>query len=144
MNTGRNSRAGTRHTVRPAALGYALVTLLAALFMCLGTVAHHDGGLPLTIGTSDQSTTVTTGHGTDPTAGQSPTTLSREDCPSGTTCCGPAAHRSAAVLSVPAPSGPTIAPCLPQTAAVTGSSPPFSRPAGYHAPDLHVLQVQRI
>ncbi|MFJ6630132.1 hypothetical protein ACIQMR_01825 [Streptomyces sp. NPDC091376] len=125
----------TAHTARPMALGSAVATLLAALFLCLGqaetaagTARPHDAhqgfeGLTAAPGTPDQAA---------------------YSCPYDRGDCDLFPHLGPAVLTAPPLDSPLAVsglPADPATAAL-GGRPPRSG-ALPRAPDLHVLQVLR-
>ncbi|MFJ8000753.1 hypothetical protein ACIQ7D_27085 [Streptomyces sp. NPDC096310] len=139
-------RIGHIRTTRPTALVSAVATLLAALFLCLGTdtetaTGHHRDAAAVTISVADTSEAGTSAAG----AAEAPYTGdSRYVCPYRDGDCGLIPHLGAAVLTVPAPAAaPDVALQQPYL------EPP--RPAGRaprsgvfpRAPDLHVLQVLR-
>ncbi|WP_031511363.1 hypothetical protein [Streptomyces megasporus] len=147
MNTGRSGWGGAPYTVRSAAMGYALVTLLAALFACLSTVAHHDRSLLPGAAAADRGTVVPVGYGTGAAATAEDVTSAatgREGCPRAGTCCGPGTHRAATVLSVPVAPAPATAPRLPRIAAPSPPLPAVAHGVDGRTPDLHALQVQRV
>ncbi|MEU6709521.1 hypothetical protein [Streptomyces wuyuanensis] len=148
----RNAR--TAHTARPMALGSAVATLLAALFICLGQAdtgpgqardhdAHRDTEVfraaasaspaPGPAGGADRAAR---GAGADPAAAYT--------CPYDRGDCGLFPHLTAAVLTAPPQDAP------PAAAGLTPGAVPDRAPGGPprtgalpRAPDLHVLQVLR-
>ncbi|WP_326612470.1 hypothetical protein OIE62_13545 [Streptomyces scopuliridis] len=143
------SRPGHIRITRPTALLSAVVTLFAALFLCLGTDPggtedHHPDG-PVTA-------TAANGTAYSPAAG---TTVrakaeakaeaeARYTCPYDKGDCGLFPHQSPAVLTVPPPATPLAGDVLPahlEPPYPTGQVPRSGALA--RAPDLHVLQVLR-
>ncbi|MFE3742070.1 hypothetical protein [Streptomyces sp. NPDC059134] len=139
---GGQSRGRTGHirTTRPTALVSVVATLLAALFLCLGTdtetAGHHRDAAAVTFSVAGTSAAGP--------AGASHTGDAQYVCPYRGGDCGLFPHLGAAVLTVPAPAAaPDVAVQQPHL------EPP--RPVGRaprsgafpRAPDLHVLQVLR-
>ena len=125
-----SSRAPQRpHRVtRDAVLGPALALLLAALVMCLGYVPSHGRAAP----DADPVVTVSVAH-------------ERLDSPAEhDRCCGLPTREARAVLPVGAHPLPAVLPRMPVVARPVGSSHVPVLPPARGAPDLHVLQVQRI
>ncbi|MFE2012519.1 hypothetical protein [Streptomyces sp. NPDC059491] len=115
------------HDARPMALASAVATLLAALFLCLGTgpdreAAHHEGdGTP-------RATTV----------------VGEYVCPYDRGGCSLFPSLSPAVLSAPPLDPPLQAEGgLPRLTPFAGEGPALRSGAQPRAPDLHVLQVLR-
>ncbi|MEV7864978.1 hypothetical protein AB0P17_02485 [Streptomyces sp. NPDC088124] len=132
-------RIGHIRTTRPTALLSAVATLLAALFVCLGTdpggpPAHHRDAVATAVAGPSPA-----GAAEPPRAGDS-----QYVCPYRHGDCGLFPHLSAAVLTVPPPAAepvvgaqhPYLEPPRP-----TGRAPRSGALA--RAPDLHVLQVLR-
>ncbi|MEU9896508.1 hypothetical protein ACIBCS_33825 [Streptomyces phaeochromogenes] len=114
----------TRHAV----LGPALAVLLAALVMCLGYVPSHGRAAPV----ADPVVTVSVAQ----ERLGSPAEHDR--------CCGLPTREARAVLPAGAHPLPAVLPRMPVAARpVVASHIPVLPPAR-GAPDLHVLQVQRI
>jgi hypothetical protein len=139
------ARAAWRPT-RIAALCRALLVLLAALVMCLGSVSHGAGepvGASVSAGGPRGPMSVDAAPGHVPTPHHGPAGAHPADCPQGDVCCGPAADRARAVLAAPVQPMPAVLPRMPNTP-TPGISSPCAGPApSGRAPDLHVLQVQR-
>ncbi|WP_406464816.1 hypothetical protein OH768_53030 [Streptomyces sp. NBC_01622] len=138
----QHSRAhGAWQTTRTVALCPALAVLFAALVMCLGSMAHGadaPAAVPMTAmsATAVQANTSATPH--------AKTIVHPADCPAGDVCCDPVAHGVRAVRTAPAEPLPAI---LPRMQSLSGPDIPASFPGlppARGAPDLHVLQVQRI
>ncbi|MFE3829117.1 hypothetical protein [Streptomyces sp. NPDC059092] len=134
-------RIGHIRTTRPTALLSAVATLLAALFLCLGTdtetaPGHQRDGAAVTTGAAG---TFAVGAAEPPHAGDS-----QYICPYRHGDCGLFPHLGAAVLTVPQPAAaPDIA---VQHARLEPPRPTGRAPrsgAFPRAPDLHVLQVLR-
>ncbi|MFG2758301.1 hypothetical protein [Streptomyces wuyuanensis] len=141
----RNAR--TAHTARPMALGSAVATLLAALFICLGQAdtgpgqardhdAHRDTGAFRTASPAGGADRAAPGAGADSAAAYT--------CPYDRGDCGLFPHLTAAVLTAPPQDAP------PAAAGLTPGAVPDRVPGGPprtgalpRAPDLHVLQVLR-
>lgn len=125
---------------RLAALCPALVVLLAALVVCLGYAAHGDSA-PV----ASMTTVSTTATPTAAPAGHHLATAAHPaDCPPGDVCCGAVGDSARAVLVAPAQLSQAILPRMPDLPRQpdTPTGPPEAAQAD-HAPDLHVLQVQR-
>ncbi|MEU2236036.1 hypothetical protein [Streptomyces vietnamensis] len=122
------------------ALASAVATLLAALFLCLGTGperqgAHHDEASRVAAGTTAVTTAVTV----------EATALTGEYvCPYDRGGCSLFPSLSPAVLSAP-PLDPPLdaAGGLPRLAPPAGDGPARRSDARPRAPGLHVLQVLR-
>ena len=133
---------GPRWTLRAAVLCPALGVLLAALVVCLGYAEHGGSGKNAAAPTAVSAVTaaaagIPAGHHVPPVAQQG-------DCPSGDTCCSPAAHDAAGVLGAPTPSLPVALPRVPGFPSPEQGPTVLAQPPPVHgAPDLHVLQVQR-
>ncbi|MFE9680164.1 hypothetical protein ACFYXC_08400 [Streptomyces sp. NPDC002701] len=117
-----------RRVTRDAALCPALAVLLAVLVACLGYVPAH--GRPAV--SSAPVVTVSVAH----ERLGSPADHDR--------CCGLPTREARAVLPVGAHPLPAVAPRMPVVAQPATSSPAPVLPPARGAPDLHVLQVQRI
>jgi hypothetical protein len=123
------------------ALCPALAVLFAALVMCLGSMTHSaesPAAAPMTTmsATAAQTHTSATHHAT--------TIAHPADCPAGDMCCDPVAQGVRAVRIAPAQPLSAILPRVqglprPDTPARSPGLPPTRS-----APNLHVLQVQRI
>ncbi|MEV0634520.1 hypothetical protein AB0I77_06015 [Streptomyces sp. NPDC050619] len=136
---GRTPRAWW--TPRTAALCPALAVLLAALVMCLGYAAHGGTGGQAAAMTGVSAVQMPAGsaqeHRAEPAA-------HHHDCPAGDQCCAPAAHGVRTVIT-PLRLLPAVPPDMPNSAGQPGSPPLCTGPPPTgSAPDLHVLQVQRI
>ncbi|MFJ2212507.1 hypothetical protein ACIQVO_16620 [Streptomyces sp. NPDC101062] len=134
-------RIGHIRPTRPTALFSAVATLLAALFLCLGTdtetaPGHHRDGPAVTAAVAGG---FTVGTAQPPHAGES-----QYVCPYRDGDCGVLPHLGAAVLTVPPPAAaPAVAVQHPylEPPRPTGRAPRSG--AFPRAPDLHVLQVLR-
>ncbi|MEV8313652.1 hypothetical protein AB0Q95_05715 [Streptomyces sp. NPDC059900] len=135
--------SGLRDTVceeRPAAarctvFGIGLATLLALLCVCFAAAAQHDDPRAR----DALSSSAAPAPGGPASAGEASLGHS---CPPADQCAS-AAHATAITLPAPEPSAPT----LPGEAALPAAPAPVhplrQTPVHRHAPDLHVLQVQR-
>lgn len=143
----RNAR--TAHTARPMALGSAVATLLAALFLCLGQADTGSAGEPREHGTHRETGETRAagrlGETTRAVAGDA-----RADSAAAYTCpydrgdCGLFPHLAPGVLTAPPQDAPPAPAGLPPGAVpdrVAGGPPRTG--ALPRAPDLHVLQVLR-
>ncbi|MFD7610173.1 hypothetical protein [Streptomyces sp. NPDC059828] len=115
------------------ALGSAMATLLAALFVCIGMLADartdHTPPPGITVAVH-----TTAGTGTD----------AKADCPYDRGDCGMFGHLSPAVLTAPPLDGPADeVGDRPVPATVPGTGRLAHTGVLPRAPDLHVLQVQR-
>ena len=133
---------GAWWTTRIAALGPALVVLLAALVVCLGYAAHDDSSPAAASMTTVAATANPAGIPADHHA---TAVAHRTGCPAGDMCCGPASDGLRAVLIAPAQPLQAILPRTPdlptQPDPLVLSAEPVTTG---RTPDLHVLQVQRI
>lgn len=126
-----------RAAARCAAFGIGLATLLAVLCVCFGSAAHHDEpGARDVISSSGAAKTGAEGRGPAEEAALS------HSCPPGDRCAS-AAHAGAIALPAPEPSVPTTLGEAGLPVPPAGASPVPRAPVHRHAPDLHVLQVQR-
>ncbi|MFI8770055.1 hypothetical protein ACIGN6_34790 [Streptomyces sp. NPDC053792] len=129
------------------ALASAVATLLAALFLCLGTGpdgerAHHEEGPRATAGATGEATTAA-GEVTDVT-GEATAVTDAYVCPYDRGGCSLFPSLSPAVLSAPPLDTPLHAEGgLPRVAPPAGDGPARRSDARPRAPDLHVLQVLR-
>ncbi|WP_069886836.1 hypothetical protein [Streptomyces luteocolor] len=117
-----------------AALCAALASLVATLFLCLGTVTPDVGHAGL------GHTTAVAGA---PAVEVCALTPDGTELPPSDRCCAPAAH---GVRAVPASAEHALPPALrplPHGPARPAPGPAPGRPSDHGAPDLHVLQVQR-
>ncbi|MEV1051518.1 hypothetical protein [Streptomyces sp. NPDC049887] len=140
----RNAR--TAHTARPMALGSAVATLLAALFLCLGQAdtgsagahgTHRETGESLAAARVGETTRAVPGDArADPAAAYT--------CPYDRGDCGLFPHLMPGVLTAPPQDAPPAPAGLPPGAvpARVAGGPPRTG-ALPRAPDLHVLQVLR-
>ncbi|MBK3563602.1 hypothetical protein [Streptomyces sp. MBT62] len=141
--TGREQHRahGAWRTTRTVALCPALAVLFAALVMCLGALAHATeapAAAPMT--TMSVTAVPADASGTH----HARTFADPGGCPAGDVCCDPVAHGVRAVRTAPAEPLPAI---LPAVRSSLGPGTPARCPAlppARGAPDLHVLQVQRI
>lgn len=157
MGGRRQSRTGrNRRTTRPTALLSAVATLLAALFVCLGTGPeprdHHGTGAAAAVAAVPAAVppgafTGAPDAGPDATQAATPDAVPARDgsayiCPYGSRHCGVSPHLSPAVLSAPPPA--TAVAAEPQHFAPPAAADPV-RGAGVlpRAPGRHVLQVMR-
>ncbi|MFC4467671.1 hypothetical protein ACFPH6_24600 [Streptomyces xiangluensis] len=137
----QHTARGTRWTTRVAAFCPAVAVLLAALAICLEVTAHGQSAPATASMTTVSAAAVPAG---TPAGHHGTTAAHSTDCLPGDACCRLAAEGLRAVLATPAQPLPAVLsrmpglPLLPDTA----SRSPGAAPA-CHAPDLHVLQVQR-
>ncbi|MFE7772459.1 hypothetical protein ACFU5O_00855 [Streptomyces sp. NPDC057445] len=128
-------RSRIARIARPVALGSAVATLLAALFICPGGLAAAGPG----------SGTVHAGgsHGIT-TAPRAAVGTSEFICPYDRGDCGLLPHLTQAVLTAPPQDGP-VSGAQPSPGAATGHRTGQVPRTGAlaRAPDLHVLQVLR-
>ncbi|MGB8945202.1 MAG: hypothetical protein WCD21_33975 [Streptomyces sp.] len=148
----RDTVHGERRTAaRCAVFGVGLATLLAVLCVCFGSSAHHDeqgarDAMSLAATLAPMPTSTAGGGGSAPAEeaalGRSPSPSTGHSCPPRDECAS-ATHAAAIALPAPDPSVPTTLGeaglCAPPAAAHPVPRTPVHR----HAPDLHVLQVQR-
>ncbi|MFC8194807.1 hypothetical protein ACFUTV_05355 [Streptomyces sp. NPDC057298] len=126
MSSRRPQRA--RRVMRDAALCPALAVLLAVLVTCLGYVPSHGPAAPPSV----PVTTVSVAHE------RLGSPAERDQC------CGLPTRESRAVLPVGAHPLPAVAARMPAVARPARASHAPVPPPPHGAPDLHVLQVQRI
>ncbi|WP_371749619.1 hypothetical protein OG302_39795 [Streptomyces sp. NBC_01283] len=141
---------GVRRTAaRCAVFGVGLATLLAVLCVCFGSSTHHDerGARDvMSLAATPMPTPTAGGGGSAPAEGASP---GRSSGPStGHSCpprdeCASATHAAAIALPAPEPSVPTTLGEAGLSAPSLAAHPVPRAPVHRHAPDLHVLQVQR-
>ncbi len=132
---------GAWRTTRTAALGPALVLLLAALVACLGFAAHADSSQPAASMTTVSAPAIPAA---DPADHHAALVAHPADCPAGDVCCVPAGDRVRAVLVAPAQPPHALLPRTPDLPRQPDTLPPATEPVPTgRAPDLHVLQVQR-
>ncbi|OEJ27150.1 hypothetical protein AR457_24520 [Streptomyces agglomeratus] len=155
MGGRRQSRTGrNRRTTRPTALLSAVATLLAALFVCLGTGPeprdHHGTGAPAAVAAEAVPAAVPPGAFAGAPAAPhvpAPDAASARDgsayiCPYDSRHCGVSPHLSPAVLSAPPPATPVAA--EPQHLPPPAAADPVRGPGVLpRAPGRHVLQVMR-
>lgn len=127
----RDTVHGERQTAaRWAVFGIGLATLLAVLCVCFGSAAHHDDApardVVDVVSVSLSAEEASLGH----------------SCPPGDRCAS-ATHAAAIALPAPEPSVPTTLGEAGLPAAPATPHPVAREPVHRHAPDLHVLQVQR-
>lgn len=116
-----------RNAARWAVFGIGLATLFAVLCVCFGSAAHHDdtrAGNVVSVSASAEEASL--GH----------------SCPPGDRCAS-ATHAAAIALPAPEPSVPTTLGEAGLPATPAAPHPLAREPVHRHAPDLHVLQVQR-
>ncbi|MGW7080317.1 hypothetical protein [Streptomyces sp. NPDC054866] len=118
-----------RAAARCAVSGVGLAVLLAVLCVCFGSAAHHD----------EPGARDVTSSSAAPTAGAASLGHS---CPPGDRCTS-ATHAAAVALPAPEPAVPTTLGEAGLPAAPVAVHPVPRTPLHRHAPDLHVLQVQR-
>ncbi|WP_063824550.1 hypothetical protein [Streptomyces sp. CdTB01] len=125
---------GAWRTTRTAVLCPALAVLLAALVICFGYPAHAAGNevaaalMPMGPRADHLAVTVTAPGG----------------CRHGDVCCAQADHAVRAVSPATAHPLPALLPRTPGLPAPEAGACPLGLPPTRGAPDLHVLQVQRI
>ncbi len=136
-----SSAYGAWRTTRTVALCPALAVLVAALVMCLGSMAHG-ADAPAAVPMTAMSATAVRA---DTSATHHAQTIGHPaGCPAGDVCCAPVTHGVRAVRTTPA--GP-VSVNLPRMRSLPGPDAPADFPGlppARGAPDLHVLQVQRI
>ncbi|WP_328492338.1 hypothetical protein OHS59_05925 [Streptomyces sp. NBC_00414] len=130
MSSRMSQRA--RRVTRDAALcpgpAVLLAVLVAVLVVCLGYVPSHSRATPLSV----PAATVSVDH-------------ERLGSPAEhDQCCGLPTREARAVLPVGAHPLPAVAPRIPAMTHVTTAGRVPALPPARGAPDLHVLQVQRI
>lgn len=129
-----------RHAWCRAVSAAAFVSLVAALFMCLGATAFHE---------ARPNAGALAGAGTGSVYSDSDAVctapLDDSDCPPADRCCASLTH---GVRAAPKPAGaspvagtPSYAPRPP---AQSATGPASEHPSNRGSPDLHMLQVQRI
>ncbi|MFD5700900.1 hypothetical protein [Streptomyces lasiicapitis] len=150
----RDTRGGTGRAVRRCAvLACALASVLAVLCVCFGSLTHHkddgaDGPASSSymtdIANSEATPALPLSHPPSPTlapaTAQAPALT--HDCPPSERC---AATTHQAALTLPAPEPPAL-PADKQSVHPRHTPTAWPTPRGptrKHAPDLHVLQVQR-
>ncbi|MEU3742344.1 hypothetical protein AB0E78_35440 [Streptomyces sp. NPDC032198] len=144
----RETVHGERRTAaRCAVFGVGLATLLAVLCVCFGSSAHHDErGARDAISFAAMSTPPAGGGGSAPAEeaapGRSPSPSTGHSCPPRDECAS-ATHAAAIALPAPDPSVPTTLAEAGLSAPPVAAHPVPRTPVHRHAPDLHVLQVQR-
>ncbi|MEV0254199.1 hypothetical protein AB0H82_07965 [Streptomyces sp. NPDC050732] len=136
-----------RHTLCRVASAAALVSLVAALFMCLGPVApdgggHRGAGHTTAITEATDVTETSTVAGV-PSFDDRVPRVKDADCPPDERHCAPAAHDVRAVLSPGGPSLPAFDRPAPYPQALSVPGPAVEQPSDRGSPDLHMLQVQR-
>ncbi|MFD8196423.1 hypothetical protein [Streptomyces wuyuanensis] len=148
----RNAR--TAHTARPMALGSAVATLFAALFLCLGQAdtgpgaarkhGAHGEAAEFPAAASASPAPGPAGGATRAVPGTRADSAAAYTCPYDRGDCGLFPHLTAAVLTAPPQDAP------PAAAGLTPGAVPDRVPGGPprtgalpRAPDLHVLQVLR-
>ncbi|MCZ7460730.1 hypothetical protein [Streptomyces sp. WMMC940] len=142
----RNAR--TAHTARPMALGSAVATLLAALFLCMGQTHTGGAGAAREHGTHRETGETRAagrvGETTPAVPGAARADSAAYTCPYDRGHCGLFPHLTPGVLTAPPEDSPPAPAGLPSGAlpARDASGPP-STGALPRAPDLHVLQVLR-
>ncbi|MEU5952355.1 hypothetical protein [Streptomyces sp. NPDC047525] len=127
-----------RTAARCAAFGISLATLLAVLCVCFGSAAHHDDTRVRDVMASVSAAPTGGGGGASPAE----EAALGHSCPPGDRCAS-ATHAAATALPAPEPSVPTTLVEAGLPAAPATSHPVPRGPVHRHAPDLHVLQVQR-
>lgn len=142
----------TAHTARPMALGSAVATLFAALFLCLGQ-ADTDPGAARKHGAHGEAGEFSAAAAASPAAGRTGGTTrvvpgaraaDAYTCPYDRGDCGLFPHLTPGVLTAPPQDAPPAPAGLPPGAVpdrVAGG--PRRTGALPRAPDLHVLQVLR-
>jgi hypothetical protein len=137
----QDTTRGAWRTTRTAALCAALAVLLAALVACLGFAAHADSSPAAASMTTVSASAIPTAA---PADHQAAAVAHPADSPAGDVCCGPAVDGVRAVLVAPAQPPHAILPRTPDLPRQPDTSACFTEPVPTgHAPDLHVLQVQR-
>ncbi|WP_328690214.1 hypothetical protein OHA74_13650 [Streptomyces phaeochromogenes] len=137
----QHTARGTRWTTRIAAFCPALAVLLAALVICLGSVAHGQSAPDTASMTTMSATAVPTG---TPAEHHAATSAHPSGCLPGDVCCRPATDSAQAVLAAPAQPHPAVLPRTPDLPGPPDTPLTSTGPAPTcRAPDLHVLQVQR-
>ncbi|MWA08577.1 hypothetical protein [Streptomyces sp. BA2] len=126
-----------RAAARCAVSGVGLAILLAVLCVCFGSAAHHD----------EPGARDVLSFSAAPTAGAGDSALAEEaslghSCPPGDRCAS-ATHAAAVALPAAEPAVPTTLGEAGLPAPPTAVHPVPRTPVHRHAPDLHVLQVQR-
>ncbi|MFC4506235.1 MULTISPECIES: hypothetical protein [Streptomyces] len=138
-----NSRTQRRHrdawwTTQVAALCPALAVLLTVLVMCLGSTAHATVGEPVAAMSAARTPA------DNWTEHHAVVMAHPGNCPPGDVCCAQSAHAGRAVLPAAPQPLPVVLPRVPGLAAPAASACAAGLPPTRGAPDLHVLQVQRI
>ncbi|MET9462540.1 hypothetical protein ABZY05_47350 [Streptomyces canus] len=128
-------------TTRTAALWPALVVLLTAVVACLGFAAHAESSQAAASLTTASAPGIPAAAPADHHAAS---VAHPADCPAGDVCCVPAGDRARAVLVAPAQPLDAILPRTPDLPRQPDTNARSTEPVPTgHAPDLHVLQVQR-
>jgi hypothetical protein len=155
MSRHRRCDVGTSSPV--ATLCAALTMLLMALTLCLGSAIHTAAAPPA--GTAVTSAPPVTGtpsaqapadgrsaahHGVTRAPHQAVTSAHPGDCHAGGACCTRLAHGGPAVVPAAPQPLPVALPCSPAPARQTVTVRATGLPPSPNAPDLHVLNVQRI
>lgn len=129
---------GRRNAARCVVSVIGLATLLAVLCVCFASAAHHDEAADRDVVALSAAPTIT-GGSLAPAAEESSVGHS---CPPGERCAS-VTHAAGIALPAPEPSVPTTLGEAGLPAAPVGAHPAPQAPVHRHAPDLHVLQVQR-
>ncbi|MFD4685891.1 hypothetical protein [Streptomyces sp. NPDC058461] len=147
---GQDGRRDAWGTTRLAALCPVLAVLIAALLLCLGPTGHAaaDRGTAPTAAAPAGATAPhpaseapsAGGHRTD----HHPVAAHPGPCPSDGECCTRSPHGAHAVLPAAPQPVPVVLPRLPVHAAGAAVPRAPGLPSARGAPDLHVLQIQRI
>jgi hypothetical protein len=140
-----------------ATLRAALTMLLIALTLCLGSTSHtavapHAGTAvtaapPVTVPPAAQASAdgrPVAHHGVTHAPHQAVTSAHPGDCHAGDACCTRLAHGGPAVVPAAPQPLPVALPCSPAPARQTVTVRATGLPSSPNAPDLHVLNVQRI
>jgi len=137
MNRVGRGGSRARGSVGPAAISCWLVAALAALFVCVSSIGHHDAtqgsAVHVTAPAPARANAMSHGSGT----------AMPDDCPAGETCCALAAHHVAAVAYTPSQPEPVVLPEMPCAPGATGPLVAATPQTGRVTPSLHVLQVLR-
>ncbi|MEV6752908.1 hypothetical protein [Streptomyces sp. NPDC051214] len=134
-------REGRRNAARCVVSVIGLATLLAVLCVCFSSAAHHDETADRDVVALSAEPAVTGGSPAPTPTAEEPSV--GHSCPPGERCAS-VTHTAGIALPAPEPSAPTTLGQAGLPAPPVGAHPAPQAPVHRHAPNLHVLQVQRI